>query len=138
MNIKQKREILHLMKKKYYSKGVKYLDWMGYPVTEKNCPSYHHILKAEDLRSKGMSDEATLENGAYLGKKSHEKLHLIEKLDYDLYISWNDLFRLINTMGIYPIQDVWITVYLLQEKTEKVIKEYEFSKQGINFSKKVK
>jgi len=138
MDIKQKRAVLHEMKKLFYHKGAKYLDWMGYPITESNCPSYHHIEKAEDLRNDGLSDEATLENGAYLGKKSHEKLHLMEMIDHDLYLCWNDLFLLINKMGIYPIDDVWETVYLLQKRTEENIIEYKKSKQGVFFSKKSK
>ena len=138
MNVKEKREILHKMKKKYYSKDVKYLDWMGYPIKDDNVPSYHHIVKAEELRTNGESDNATVENGAYLGKKSHEKLHLIEMLDYDLYVCWNDLFLMINKMSIHPIDDIWEMVYLLQEKTEFLINEYNLSKQGLKISKNSK
>ncbi len=138
MDRAMKREVLHQIKKKYYGKGLKYLDWMGYPITNDNNPSYHHIVKAEDLRAEGKSDEATVENGAYLGKISHEKLHVIEMLDQELYDCWNDLFLMINRMSMYPIEDVWKMIFLLQEKTEKLLEEYTLSKQGIKISKKLK
>ena len=76
--IKINNEILKQMRKIYYEKGKTYLDWMGFKLTEENKPSYHHIIKAETLRKSNGSDIATIENGAYLGKKSHELLHKIE------------------------------------------------------------
>ena len=121
--IKVNNEVLKQMKKIFYPKESLYLDWMGFRVTEENKPSYHHIEKAEDLRKKNESDVATIENGAYLGKKSHELLHKIEILDKDLYDSWNYLFSVINNMKTYPIDDVWSMVFELQEKTINLEKE---------------
>jgi hypothetical protein len=94
---------------------------MGYLITEENKPSYHHIVKAEELKKNNESDEATIENGAYLGKVSHEMLHQIELLDHDLYESWNYLFLIINRMGIYPIPDVWKMVYNLRDISENLL-----------------
>ena len=71
----------------------------------------------------GESIEATVENGAYLGKKSHEMLHQIEQLDPELYECWNDLFLMINKMRIYPIQDVWEMIYQLRWLSEQEINE---------------
>jgi hypothetical protein len=121
--IDNKRAVLHRMRKIYYPKGKPYIDWMGFKITEINSPSYHHIEKAEELKMKNENSSATLENGAYLGKKSHELLHVIESIDKDLYISWNYLFSLINKMGIYPIEDVWKMVYKLQELSIKAIND---------------
>ena len=85
--IKINNEILKQMKKIYYTKESNYIDWMGFKIDDINKPSYHHIEKAENLRNNNESDIATIDNGAYLGKKSHELLHKIEVLDKDLYDS---------------------------------------------------
>jgi hypothetical protein len=45
---------------------------------------------------------------------------------------------MINRMSMYPIEDVWKMIFLLQEKTEKLLEEYTLSKQGIKISKKLK
>lgn len=122
-NIKINNEILKQMKKIYYSKNKEYIDWMGFKITEINKPSYHHITKAEDLRKNNESDIATIDNGAYLGKKSHELLHKIEYLDKDLYDSWNYLFLIINKMETYPIDDVLTIIFELQEKSINLVEE---------------
>ncbi|MBO6145767.1 MAG: hypothetical protein J6O62_03120 [Bacilli bacterium] len=121
--IKLNNTILKQMKKIYYPKGSNYIDWMGFKITEDNKPSYHHIEKAENLRKINENDDATMENGAYLGKRSHELLHRIETKDYELYESWNYLFSLINKMKTYPIDDVWNLVNELKEKTLKLDNE---------------
>ena len=122
-NIKLNNEVLKQMKKIYYPKNKEYIDWMGFKITEINKPSYHHIKKAEDLRKENESDIATISNGAYLGKKSHELLHKIEHLDKELYDSWNYLFLIINKMNTYPIDDVLKIIFELQEKSINLINE---------------
>ena len=119
--IKINNEILKEMKKIYYKKGYEYIDWMGFKIDDINKPSYHHIEKAEDLRNDNKSDIATIDNGAYLGKKSHELLHQIEMLDEDLYNSWNYLFRVINKMRRYPIDDIWKLIYYLKDKSIELV-----------------
>ena len=119
--IKINNEVLKRMKKIYYEKDFEYLDWMGYKITEENKPSFHHIEKAEDLRKKKENDDASIENGAYLGKKSHELLHRIEVNNKELYNSWNELFLLINKLGHYPTEEIWNMVFILKDKS----KEYE-------------
>ena len=114
--IKLNNEILKQMKKIYYPKNKEYIDWMGFKITEENKPSYHHITKAEVLKKENESTDATIENGAYLGKKSHEMLHKIENIDKDLYDAWNYLFLLINKMKTYPIDD---TLKMMQELKQK-------------------
>lgn len=118
---KVNRHRLHEMRKIFYGHGEPHIDWMGYPITEENCRSYHHIVKKEELAKQGLDTKATVDNGAYLGKKSHEKLHQIEQLDPELYEAWNYLFLVINRMRCYPIPDVWDMVYDLQEKTEALL-----------------
>ena len=121
--IKLNNEVLKQMKKIYYPKNKEYIDWMGFKVTDINKPSYHHITKAETLKSQNESADATLENGAYLGKKSHEMLHKIENIDKDLYDAWNYLFLLINKMKCYPIDDVWKMVYQLNKKSIELLEK---------------
>ena len=114
-------EILKKMKKIYYPKGELYIDWMGYRITDINKPSYHHIVKAETLKEKELKTEATIENGAYLGKKSHELLHKIELLDKELYNSWNELFILINKEKKYPNEELISKIFELNNQTSKII-----------------
>jgi hypothetical protein len=126
---KERQLVLKAMRKIYFEEKSHRIDWMGYPITVDNHPTYHHIVKREELLRDGKSIEATVENGAYLGKISHEKLHQIELIDHDLYICWNDLFLAINRMGIPPIKDVMGMINQLQELTEKAIEEYNSSKR---------
>ncbi|MBR2712371.1 MAG: hypothetical protein IKE73_01545 [Bacilli bacterium] len=114
-------EILKQMKKIYYPKGELYIDWMGYRITDINKPSYHHIVKAETLKEKELKTEATIDNGAYLGKKSHELLHKIELLDKELYNSWNELFILINKEKKYPNEELISKIFELNNQTSKII-----------------
>lgn len=113
--IKLNNEVLKQMRKIYYKKGDEYIDWMGFKITEENKPSYHHITKAETLKQQNESDIATVENGAYIGKKSHELLHRIEDINKDIYDAWNYLFLLINKMKMYPTEEIWNTIYELKE-----------------------
>ncbi|MBQ9024570.1 MAG: hypothetical protein IJ105_05035 [Bacilli bacterium] len=121
--IKLNNEILKQMKIIYYQKNCQYIDWMGFRITQENKPSYHHIKKAETLRKENKNDDATIENGAYLGKKSHELLHRIEVIDKDLYNAWNHLFLLINKQKKYPSDDIWNLIYDLKEKSIMLIED---------------
>lgn len=129
-SIKLNNEVLKQMKKIYYLENKEYLDWMGFKITDINKPSYHHINKAEDLKKNNESYFATIENGAYLGKKSHELLHKIESMDKDLYDSWNYIFLVINRSKMYPIDDIWNIIFNLQEKTVNLnnnkVKKYKY------------
>jgi hypothetical protein len=127
---KERQLVLKAMREIYYQpNAVNRIDWMGNLITEDNKPSYHHIVKRETLLANGESISATVENGAYLGKRSHELLHEIEHIDYDLYMCWNDLFLTINRMHTYPVDHVWDMIYLLQDKTRDVIIENNYSKK---------
>ena len=121
--IKLNNEVLKQMRKIYYPKDKQYIDWMGFKITDENKPSYHHITKAEELKKNNESVDATLENGAYLGKKSHEMLHKIEIIDKDLYDAWNHLFLLINKMKCYPVDDVLKIMYELNDKSIELLND---------------
>ena len=122
-------EILKQMKKIYYYKGCTYLDWMGFPITPFNKPSYHHIKKASELKDNKEDYTATIENGAFLGKNSHDLLHIIERIDNDLYNTWNSLFLLINKGMKYPSEEIWNTISVLKEKTILKIQNNEIKKR---------
>lgn len=65
-------------------------DWMGFKISKRNFLTFHHITK------RCMKGLENIDNGALLGKKSHELLNMIEIFDEDLYNRWNDLFMDIN------------------------------------------
>lgn len=110
-------EILRQMKKLYYPRGVEYLDFMGFRITNDNYPTYHHIVKKRIQKDNNEEYNPTISNGAYLGKKSHDLLHRIEHKDKELYESWNEVFSIIANMRMYPIEDIWKMVFELQEKS---------------------
>ena len=129
--MKNNQEVLKKMREIYYKDISPRIDWMGYQITEDNKPSYHHIVKAETLKKNEEDYDATVENGAYLGKRSHELLHEIEQLDEDLYESWNNVFQVINECKSYPDEDVWKMVYYLRKETEELLVEHKKSKSLI-------
>lgn len=110
------REVLHQMRKVFYPNGMPYLDWMGFVIDDDNKPSYHHIFEKRNLFHK----EATVSNGAYLGKRSHELLHRIELRDKELYDQWNNLFRLINYIHQYPDDHIWNVIFELRDRSIKL------------------
>lgn len=118
---KMNNEILKQMKKIFYSKEYEYIDWMGYRITDVNKPSYHHITKAETLKKNGEEIVANIDNGAYLGKKSHELLHKIELIDKELYNSWNELFLDINKERKYPSDKLLERIFDLNNMTNSLI-----------------
>ena len=127
--IKKNNLVLREMKKIYFKKELDYVDWMGFKIDDINKPSYHHIVKKEDLKKENKDYDATISNGAYLGKKSHELLHKIEMIDYELYLSWNYLFNVINNMKCYPIDDVIKIRDDLKEKSLKLVNEVKYDKK---------
>ena len=118
-----RKKIMKKMYEIYYEENKRYIDWMGFDIDEKNYPTYHHIEKREDLIKENKSIEATIDNGAYLGRQSHQMLHDIEKIDKELYYSWNHLFQVINKMKCYPIDDVLKMIDKLKIISEELIEE---------------
>ena len=124
--------VLSELLEEFYPKDKKKIDWMGNPLTNKNRPTYHHIEEVHELRTHKKDTSATRENGAILGVKSHRKLNILQTADPDLYECWNYLFKVINGMGVYPIDDVWKMVYSLKEKTEDTIYQKKLSRKENN------
>lgn len=76
------KEITKLMIKKYALMKLKY-DFMGYSFQASNQLSYHHLIIPR--RNGG---PMTLENGAILRQNtSHDYLHTIERVDYDMFVA---------------------------------------------------
>lgn len=118
----KQKEVLSELLSIFYPDGIEdERDWMGYPLTNKNRPTYHHIEKVCELKSKKVSTIATLKNGAILGKKAHETLNILETKDPELYECWQYIFYVINNMGIYPIDDVWKMITHLRKRTQEVL-----------------
>ena len=62
--------------------NIKYIDFMGYKLVKKQI-SYHHLIIPKRLGGK-----ETVENGAILNQStSHEYLHRIEGVDYDVFLA---------------------------------------------------
>lgn len=72
------------------------IDWMNYPFTKKNYPTYHHITK------KCNNGTRDINNGAILSLYSHRYLHIIEQRDLELYTVINKLLLLYNKQGYNP------------------------------------
>ena len=126
---KIKNLILQEMREIYYGDRTNILDWMGFPIDDENVPSYHHINRSMDLKSMGEEYYATVENGAYLGKKSHEILHTLEHIDTEMYNAWQSLFRTINHMRTYPSPEIWELISLYHDVTLNMINEKSNKKQ---------
>ncbi len=76
------KEVTKLMIEQYNLKKLK-LDFMGYSFNNINQLSYHHLIIPRRLNG-----EMTFENGAILRQNtSHDYLHRIERIDYDMYLA---------------------------------------------------
>ena len=56
------------------------VDFMGYEFENKKELTYHHILP------KNLGGKTTFENGALLIRDSHNYIHLVEVMDFKLFI----------------------------------------------------
>lgn len=70
------------MIKKFALMKLKY-DFMGYQFQRSNQLSYHHLIIPRRLNG-----PMTFENGAILRQNtSHDYLHIIERIDYDMFLA---------------------------------------------------
>ena len=70
--------------------GTYEYDWMNYLIID-NELTFHHIIKKENG---GLLE---ISNGALLTPRAHNYLHFIERVDYDIYLRINDVFKNINS-----------------------------------------
>ncbi len=82
------KEITEHMIKKFKIMKLKF-DFMGYVVDKKESLSFHHlIIPRRDCKKFGLGDGYLYWNGSILNQNtSHDYLHLIERIDYDLFLA---------------------------------------------------
>ena len=63
-------------------------DFMGYSLQKENILTYHHlIISREFCKEYKLGKGCTYENGCVLTKTSHEYLHVIERLEYEMFLA---------------------------------------------------
>ena len=84
--VDEMKEITKLMIKKYKLMKLKY-DFMAYDIPRVNDLSFHHlIISHSECKKMGLGEGYWEYNGAILVQKtSHDYLHLIEAIDYDMF-----------------------------------------------------
>jgi len=86
-----RKEVIKLMVEMYQTYDY---CWMGYPITEDNYITYHHINEYRKSKPKF----STIENGALLSKDAHNHLNSLEHFYPELYHEFNYFFKIINEM----------------------------------------
>ena len=81
-------QITKEMIKDYKINKLKY-DFMGYTFNNTSELSFHHlIIPKRNCKSLGLKDGCFKWNGAILVQNtSHEYLHIIERIDYDIFLA---------------------------------------------------
>ncbi len=100
------------------------LDWMDYYV-EGNDLTYHHIVKAEN------GGKITIDNGALLTQRAHNYLHLIERIDIDIYNRINAVLKEINENKSEP-------TIIQRKKIDLLLYEFEVKNADRILNKKEK
>ena len=90
-------KIVNLMIDKYKLRDYG-LDFMGYRIRNSKELTYHHLIVPR--RDGG---KETIKNGAILIRNSHNYLHLIEREDYNLYLSIRKLLIDENRKGLIDL-----------------------------------
>ena len=99
------------------------IDWINYLIRN-NDITYHHIQKAED------GGKVTFDNGALLTQRAHNYLHLIERIDIDIYNRINEVLKEIieNKSEPTAIQRKKIDLLLYEfeiKNVDRIIKKKE-------------
>lgn len=84
-------------------------DFMGYPVTNKNGLSFHHLIVPHRLcrQEKIPSEGFVYWNGAILRQlTSHDYLHAIEHVDLDIFNAITSEMIDMNTKGYLDIENL--------------------------------
>lgn len=94
---------------------MKNIDWMGYELTEDDFFSYHHLIIPKS--NGGVRD---IWNGAILNRKSsHDYLHVIEKIDYDMFFFLTSELININFQKHMPTEKQLKHIDILLKQFEK-------------------
>lgn len=99
------KEITRQMIKIY---KIKQFDFMGYDIKNKKLLSFHHlIIPHRESKKYGIGDGYLLWNGAILVQEtSHEYLHTIEHIDYDVFCALSSEMIDMNIKGYLDIQNL--------------------------------
>ena len=101
------REITERMIKDFKITKLKY-DFMGYQVDRKNNLSFHHlIIPHRNCKELGLGEGYLYWNGSILMQEtSHDYLHIIENLDYEIFLKITSEMIDENIKGHLDIQNL--------------------------------
>lgn len=88
-----KEYVVNTLSDIYIPNGI---DVFNYEITRDNRPSYHHIIKKEDLKLLGFPVNPTIENGIALSMIGHSYFHEIERNAPDIFYHLNQIILLIT------------------------------------------
>jgi hypothetical protein len=88
--------------------GIKDFDFMGYSVKRKESLSFHHlIVPHRHCKQQGLGEGYVMWNGAILVQDtSHDYLHTIETIDYDVFCDLTSEMIDMNTKGRLDIENL--------------------------------
>lgn len=101
------KPITREMVKKYSLKKVGY-DFMGYKIHKVEDLSFHHlVIPKRDCKEAGLGDGYVEWNGAILNQEtSHDYLHIIERLDREMFEKITQLMILQNRNGKLDVESL--------------------------------
>lgn len=84
------------------------IDFMGYKVDRKESLSFHHlVIPHRDCKLFGLGEGYLYWNGAILRQDtSHDYLHIIEKIDYDIFLAITSEMVDENIKGYLDIENL--------------------------------
>ena len=138
------KEITGQMVKIY---NIKYFDFMGYDIKRKESLSFHHLIVARRYcKQQGLGEGYYLWNGAILVQNtSHDYLHTIEHIDYDVFCALSSEMIDMNIRGYLDIQNLRqikdILLYFEREhdrdrnKKGRLLIKQEYTQNRFNWDK---
>ena len=138
------KEITRQMIKNY---GIKKFDFMGYDIKRKESLSFHHLIVARRYcKQQGLGEGYHLRNGAILVQDtSHEYLHTIEHIDYDVFCAVTSEMIDMNIKGYLDTENLRyikdILLYFEREhdhdrnKKGKLLIKREYTQNRFNWDK---
>ena len=99
------KPITREMIKKY---GIKDFDFLGYDIKRKENLSFHHLIVARRYcKQQGLGEGYLMWNGAILVQDtSHEYLHIIEHIDFDVFCALTSEMIDMNVKGKLDIENL--------------------------------
>lgn len=93
--------------------GIKNFDFMGYDIKRKESLSFHHLIVPHRYcKQQGLGEGYYIWNGAILtqgngtGSNSHDYLHTIEKIDFDVFCALSSEMIDENIKGRLDIENL--------------------------------